>query len=103
MKPSTIKQLRSAAHRNKLKPIVTIGMKGLTDAVMAEIKIALDHHELLKLKIPALDKEEKFALVNKICSQTQAEKIQLIGHVLVIFKLNPDIDQYKNERKEKAS
>ena len=101
MKPSTVKQLRAAAHRNKIKAIVTIGMKGLTEPVMAEIKIALNHHELLKLKIPALEKEEKTKLVNQICHETGGQKIQQIGHTLTIYKLNRDADQFKEERKEK--
>lgn len=101
MKPATIKQLRAAAHRNKLKAIVTIGMKGLTETVMNEIQIALNHHELLKIKIPALEKTDKNELVETICQQAEAEKIQLIGHVLVIYKLNKETDRYKNERKEK--
>ncbi len=101
MKPSTIKQLRAAAHRNKIKAIVSVGMKGLTESVMNEIQSALNHHELLKLKIPALDKAEKTALVMKICKVTGAEKIQQIGHTLTIYKLNKEIDHFKDERKEK--
>lgn len=101
MKPSTIKQLRACAHRNKLKAIVTIGMKGLTESVLNELNIALNHHELLKIKVPALEKTEKNELVDTICTQTGAQKIQLIGHTLIIYKLNKDIDQYKNERKDK--
>ena len=101
MKPSTVKQLRAAAHRNKIKAIVSIGMKGLTEPVMNEIKIALNHHELLKIKIPALEKEEKKALVEKICKTNDAHKIQQIGHTLTIYKLNRDIDQFKDDRKEK--
>jgi len=101
MKPSTVKQLRAAAHRNKIKAIVTVGMKGLSEPVMNEIKIALNHHELLKLKIPALEKQEKTALVEKICKATDAQKIQQIGHTLILYKLNKDLDQFKEERKEK--
>ena len=101
MKPSTIKQLRAAAHRNKIKAIVTVGMKGLSDNVMNEINLALNHHELLKIKIPALEKVEKNALVEKICKLTASQKVQQIGHTLTIYKLNPKIDQYKAERQDK--
>lgn len=100
MKPSAIKQLRASAHRNKLKPVVIIGMKGLTDAVLDEIKIALNHHELIKIKIPALEKPEKLELVNSICNITEAVKVQLIGNTLVIYKLNKDTDRYHKERQQ---
>lgn len=38
------RQLKALAHPRK--PVVIIGDNGLTDAVMQEIEIALDHHEL---------------------------------------------------------
>ena len=41
--------LRGVAHN--LNPIVTIGGKGLTDAVMNEVELALEQHELVKVKI----------------------------------------------------
>jgi RNA-binding protein len=43
------KQLKMQAH--DLKPVVIIGQAGLTDAVLTEIDIALDYHELIKVKI----------------------------------------------------
>lgn len=100
MKPSVIKQLRASAHRNKLKPVVMIGMKGLTEAVIDEMEMALNHHELIKIKVPALEKQDKLKLVDEICDATQAEKIQLIGNTLVLYKLNKETDRYKKERQE---
>ena len=43
-----IKQLRAEGHRLKLKPVVIIGQKGLSENLHAEIDAALSHHELLK-------------------------------------------------------
>ena len=40
--------LKGLAH--SLKPVVLLGANGLTEAVLAEIEIALDHHELIKSK-----------------------------------------------------
>ena len=50
-----IKRLRAEGHRLKLKPVVTIGQKGLTENLHNEIDQALSHHELVKLRIPARD------------------------------------------------
>jgi RNA-binding protein YhbY len=44
-----IKELKPLVHR--LKPIIQIGGKGLTEAVQAEINQALEHHELIKIRI----------------------------------------------------
>jgi len=80
------KKLKSDAH--SLKPVVMIGQSGLTDAVLAEIELALDHHELIKIKIRA-ERDERKLISEKICTATRAEAIQSIGQIIVIYRLNP--------------
>lgn len=80
------KQYRAAAH--SLKPVVMIGQSGLTPAVLAEIDIALDVHELIKIKIRA-ERDERKAIVSAICQESHAELIQSIGQVAVIYRKNP--------------
>ena len=46
--------LRGQAH--DLKAMLQIGGKGLTDAVVAEVELALEHHELIKIKVAAADR-----------------------------------------------
>ena len=81
------KKLRAEAHT--LKPVVMIGQSGLTAAVLAEIELALDAHELVKVKIRA-ERDERKMIIEKICSDTGAELIQTIGQIAVIYRLNPD-------------
>lgn len=69
-----------------LKPIVQLGGNGLTEGVLAEIDLALNHHELLKVKIPTDDREEKQLIVDAILRETGAEKIQTIGHILLMYR-----------------
>ena len=88
------KRLRAEGHRLKLKPVVIIGQKGLGDNLHAEIDGALDHHELIKLRIPALDKAGKHELCMQLCARHNAQLIQSIGSVIVIYRSNPDIDRY---------
>ena len=76
--------LRGIAH--KLNPVVMIGGKGLTDAVLAEIESALDQHELIKIKLPSNSKAEKVATMAQITSQTSSEPVQLIGRVGVLYR-----------------
>ncbi|MDB4584578.1 YhbY family RNA-binding protein [Draconibacterium sp.] len=88
------KRLRAEGHRLKLKPVVIIGQKGLGDNQHAEIDGALNHHELIKMRIPALDKAGKRELCREICARHNAQLIQSIGNVIVIYRSNPDIDRY---------
>lgn len=81
------KKLRAEAHT--LKPVVMIGQSGLTAAVLTEIELALDSHELIKVKIRA-ERDERKLISEKICADTGAVLIQTIGQIAVIYRLNPD-------------
>lgn len=76
--------LKGLAH--SLKPIVQLGNNGLTEGVLAEIELALNHHELIKIKVPSDDKEEKSLIMEAIIRETQSIKVQSIGHTLVLYK-----------------
>lgn len=80
-------QLKAQAH--DLKPIVMLGNNGLTDNVNAEIERALLDHELIKIKVNEKDREARKQLITEICKIHNAELIQAIGLVAVIYKKNP--------------
>lgn len=77
-------QLKAKAH--KLKPIVTIGDKGLTKNVIKEIDRGLHDHELIKIRIQGTDREVKRALFAEACELTHAEAVQLIGGIGVVYR-----------------
>jgi RNA-binding protein len=72
-----------------LKPVVTVGQSGLTDAVLAEIELALDHHELIKIKISAGDRDSRDTAVGLIASHTDSDLINRIGNTAAYFRANP--------------
>jgi RNA-binding protein len=80
--------LRSLAH--DLSPVILLGAKGATDAVLKELDLALAHHELVKVKLSGGDKEERQGQIDFLIDGTGAEDIQTIGHVLVLFRRNAD-------------
>ena len=88
LSPKSKKQLQTLAHR--LRPVVAVGINGLTDAVNNEINRALDDHELIKLKITTEDRILKKAIFAEICKVNKAQPVQLIGGVGVIFRKNPE-------------
>jgi RNA-binding protein len=77
-------ELRSQAHA--LKPVVLIGAEGLTDAVLAEIKVHLGAHQLIKIRVFGDEREERMAIYEQICDALNAAPIQHIGKLLVIWK-----------------
>lgn len=80
------KFLRSKAHH--LKPIIWIGQNGLTESVTAELETALDHHELIKIKLRVGDRELRNKMVDDICQMLHCIKIQGIGSMVSIYRKN---------------
>ncbi|WP_218353092.1 ribosome assembly RNA-binding protein YhbY [Alteromonas lipotrueiana] len=76
--------LKGLAH--SLKPVVQLGGNGLTEGVVAEIDNALNHHELVKVKVPTDDREEKTLIIDAIVRETEAVKVQVIGHVVILYR-----------------
>jgi RNA-binding protein len=82
--PAQRAELRAQAHA--LKPVVLIGSDGLTDAVLAEIKVHLAAHQLIKIRVFGDEREERAAIYERICDDLQAAPVQHIGKLLVIWK-----------------
>ena len=88
MKTDLKKFLKAKAHA--LKPVVITGQHGITPNVLNEIELALDHHELIKVRVNAADREERAELVAAIMDATKAELIKAIGHVITLFRKKLD-------------
>ena len=82
------RHLKALAH--PLNPVVMIGNNGLTDAVMREIAINLDAHELIKIRVQGDDREVRVALLEQICQDLSAAPVQHIGKLLVIYRPTGD-------------
>lgn len=76
--------LRQLAH--DIKPLVIIGNKGLTENVVEEINIALEHHELIKVRVNAGDKAERNKMIDKIQQDCSAAIVITIGHIVGLYK-----------------
>jgi len=81
---SQLNHLRQLAH--DIKPIIIIGNKGLTESVLEEIKIALDHHELIKVRVNADDRDNRKEMINQIKQECDAESVITIGHIVGLYK-----------------
>ncbi|MFT4464442.1 MAG: ribosome assembly RNA-binding protein YhbY [Sodalis sp. (in: enterobacteria)] len=76
--------LKGLAH--SLKPVVMLGNNGLTEGVLAEIEQALEHHELIKVKIAAEERETKTLIADAIVRESGASKVQVIGNILLLYR-----------------
>ena len=82
------KHLRSLAH--KLNPVVRLGNAGLSEGVLGALEEALEHHELIKVKLPGGDHEQRDAMIQKMIEISGAELVQRIGNVAIMYRRNPE-------------
>ncbi len=71
--------LKGLAH--PLKPVVLIGNSGLTDNVLSEIDNALNHHELIKVRVSGQERADRKQMLDTIATKTGADLIMVIGHI----------------------
>jgi RNA-binding protein len=88
LSPIERKQLKARAH--SLDPIIHLGGKGLTEAVIAEIGRALDAHELIKVRAGGMERDAREAALTEICARLDAQPVQHIGKVLVVYRKKPE-------------
>jgi RNA-binding protein len=80
--------LRGLAH--DLKPVVLVGAKGVTPAVLAELDLALEQHELVKVRVSATDRDEREAWIAQLVDASQAALAGRIGHVAILYRRRKD-------------
>lgn len=85
--------LRSEAHH--LKPIFQIGKDGLSEVWLDEVLKALDKRELLKVNILQNSLVEVEEVEEFIENNSDAQVIQTIGNVLVLFKKSDKAENQK--------
>ncbi|WP_432721655.1 ribosome assembly RNA-binding protein YhbY [Jeongeupia wiesaeckerbachi] len=78
------RHLRGLAHH--LNPVVMIGNQGLTDAVLREIAVNLDAHELIKIRVLGDDRALREEFLQTICRELGASAVQHIGKLLLIYR-----------------
>lgn len=89
------------AKANSLEPLFQVGKGGISDALIKQTDDALRARELIKLKVllessPVSVREA----ANEIAQRTQAEVIQVIGGVIVLYRESEELKQ-KATQKEK--
>lgn len=87
MKPLTEKQkrhLKALAH--PLNPVIIVGGAGVTEALLKELDSTLEHHELIKVRVNAVDREARDQLITTLCEGSQSLLVQRIGHIAVLYR-----------------
>ncbi len=80
--------LRARAHA--LKPVVMIGAHGVTDGVVAELEVALNAHELIKVRLPSVPHDQRDAMTQTLAETGHADIIGRVGRMLILYRPRPE-------------
>ena len=91
---SESKYLRGLAH--ELKPVVFVGQKGVTEALIKSTSEAFDRHELIKVKFNDFkEKQQKKEIAAVIEKQTGGRMAGLIGHIAIFYRPHSNPEKRK--------
>lgn len=82
------KFLRGKGHA--LSPLARLGNAGVTEAFMAELDRTLSRHELVKIKVNAVDRVERDAALRQILAGSGASLVTRIGHMALLYRPAPE-------------
>jgi RNA-binding protein len=82
------KLLRGLGH--KLKPAVTVGGAGVSEALVREFDATITHHELVKVRVRVGTREARDAAIAELARRGGAELVTRIGNVALFYRPNPD-------------
>lgn len=77
------------ARAQTLRPVVTVGKRGLEDGILNALEEALAEKELVKVKLQAL-KEQKRTVFAELASRTGSEIVLAVGHTVTLFRARPE-------------
>ena len=88
--PTQRRVLRATAHH--LSPVASLGQQGLTASVLNEIDVALKAHELIKVKLHGIERDDRDALFAEICASLKCAPVQHIGNILILWREKPAVE-----------
>jgi RNA-binding protein len=88
LKNNQIRHLRGLSHG--LRPTVMIGAKGLTEAVLAELDLALAQHELVKVQMAIDDRAQRAEIATGLAERSGAHTVQKIGKIVCLYRPHPE-------------
>ncbi len=76
--------LRGLGHN--LKPVVMIGKEEVSEAVCGETEIALESHELVKIKILESCLTDRHEIAEILAGRCSAEAVQVLGRTILLYR-----------------
>lgn len=82
-----VRHLRALAH--PLNPVVLLGKEGASESVIAAVSQALDDHELIKVRLPQVEKPARHELATALAAGAPAHLVGEVGRIAILFRRHP--------------
>ena len=93
------KYLRGLAHG--LDPVVEVGRAGISEPVIEATAQALEHHELIKVRLQ--EPEDKKSMAAELAARSGAQLCGLIGHTVILYRARQESPSIRLPRRSTAS
>ncbi len=74
---------------NALQPIVRLGKDGIDEGVVRAVDVALERHELIKVKLGSGADEDRHEASEFLATQTKSEVAQVMGGTILLYRRHP--------------
>lgn len=94
-----VQHLRGLAHH--LEPVVAIGKEGVSEAVTRQANEAIVRHELIKVRLPQIERAERKAMAAALAAAIPAHLVGELGRIVILYRRHPEkprVELPKNPR-----
>lgn len=85
--PKQIAHLKALGH--PLQPVLQVGKAGVTEGLLANARVQLAAHELIKVKVAEEDRTLRQELAERLAAETGAVLAHVLGRTLLLYKRHP--------------
>lgn len=82
------RHLRSLAH--DLTPVVQVGKEGISAGVVQATERALTDHELIKVRLPQVEKDERVEMADTLRQRTASHLAGMVGRIAILYRPHPE-------------
>ncbi|MET3682481.1 RNA-binding protein [Alkalibacillus flavidus] len=81
-------------HAHHLSPLFQVGKSGINHNMIDQIDETLEKRELIKVSVLQNNFEDKDDIAEQIAQGTDAEIVQTIGNIIVLYRESAEQSQY---------
>ncbi len=83
-----VRFLRGLGHH--LQPVVLIGREELSERLLASVEVALEDHELIKVKLQEGCLTDRREVASRLAELSGAQLVQVLGRTILLYRAAAD-------------